>query len=75
MKLFGLFISGLLAQTFKCDKMEFPISILNDNFCDCEDQSDEPLTSACDSTFKCENKGFKPIVIRSMYVNDGICGK
>lgn len=47
---------------------------LNDNFCDCEDGTDEPGTSACPrSRFYCKNVGHVPQSIYSSRVNDGIC--
>ncbi|KAK4524972.1 hypothetical protein GAYE_SCF07G2876 [Galdieria yellowstonensis] len=51
-----------------------PYSSLNDDFCDCDDGTDEPGTSACDrSVFYCENVGYLPAYIPSSQVNDGIC--
>ena len=51
-----------------------PFSLVNDDYCDCKDGSDEPGTAACATgRFYCPNKGFKPSDILSSRVNDGIC--
>ncbi|KAF7281994.1 hypothetical protein GWI33_003659 [Rhynchophorus ferrugineus] len=64
---------------FTCIKsgeiMEF--KKVNDNYCDCDDGTDEPGTNACpDGIFYCtrisSNKKF-PKMIPSSKVNDGIC--
>ncbi|RLN89575.1 hypothetical protein BBJ28_00007533 [Nothophytophthora sp. Chile5] len=49
---------------------------LNDNYCDCDDGSDEPGTSACSHTravFHCVNAGFFASDLPTSRVNDGVC--
>ena len=49
---------------------------MNDDYCDCDDGSDEPGTSAChNSKFWCENKGHHAKFIYASRVNDGFCGE
>jgi protein kinase C substrate 80K-H len=51
-----------------------PRARVNDNYCDCEDGSDEPGTSACaNGVFTCQNEGFKPLQLTSSRVDDGVC--
>ena len=50
-------------------------SMVNDDYCDCDDGSDEPGTSACSNgRFFCANVGHKAALIPSSHVNDGVCG-
>lgn len=52
-------------------KHALPFSRVNDNYCDCEDGSDEPSTSACPTgSFYCSASN---IMIVSSRVNDGVC--
>ncbi|XP_065651639.1 uncharacterized protein LOC105843160 isoform X2 [Hydra vulgaris] len=56
---------------FLCDNKTLPYSMVNDDFCDCEDESDEPGTEACvNGKFFCKTE---EKYIRSSLVNDGIC--
>ncbi|OWR43676.1 glucosidase 2 subunit beta like protein [Danaus plexippus plexippus] len=64
---------------FSCltSHQKIPIEQLNDDFCDCEDGSDEPSTTACpNGIFYCDtqfSKGSDVFSIPSNKVNDGIC--
>jgi len=51
-----------------------PFKYVNDDYCDCQDGSDEPGTSACpNGSFYCKNLGHLASVLPSSRVNDGIC--
>nr|CAH0098543.1 unnamed protein product [Daphnia galeata] len=52
----------------------FPFRYVNDDYCDCQDGSDEPGTSACpNGSFYCRNLGHEAMIVPSSRVNDGIC--
>ena len=70
------------ATTFTCDGTRtIAIMSVNDDYCDCEDGSDEPGTSACAGVgaatsmkgMHCVNFGSTSTVVPSSRVNDGIC--
>eukprot|EP00029_Vermamoeba_vermiformis_P010278 TRINITY_DN535_c0_g1_i4.p1 TRINITY_DN535_c0_g1~~TRINITY_DN535_c0_g1_i4.p1 ORF type:complete len:292 (-),score=108.89 TRINITY_DN535_c0_g1_i4:707-1582(-) len=69
-------------ETFSCRQSggwfksakSIPISWVNDDYCDCEDGSDEPGTAACyNGHFYCANQGSRGKSVPSSWVNDGIC--
>ena len=65
-------------QIFVCDGGEvvLPLSAVNDDYCDCEDGTDEYGTSACSNgQFLCSNACLNngPRFVPSSMVGDGIC--
>ncbi|XP_061189352.1 glucosidase 2 subunit beta-like [Saccostrea echinata] len=65
-------------EMFRCVKSRrlIPYSWINDDYCDCEDSSDEPGTSACpNGRFYCtlQLPDQKAASLPSSGVNDGIC--
>lgn len=66
------------ATHFHClgDSRAIPFSAVNDEYCDCDDGSDEPGTSACEDRstgFYCANVGHIPGIVLASRVNDGLC--
>ncbi|KAJ3075902.1 hypothetical protein HDU98_006534 [Podochytrium sp. JEL0797] len=64
------------SSAFACldGSKSIPATSINDDFCDCQDGSDEPGTSACNNAiFYCENVGHIGSEIPSSRVNDGVC--
>ncbi|KAL0926910.1 hypothetical protein M5K25_003164 [Dendrobium thyrsiflorum] len=69
-------LSYYKSNVIKCKdgSKKFAKELLNDEFCDCPDGTDEPGTSACpEGNFYCQNAGHTSIKIFSSRVNDGIC--
>ncbi|KAF8312796.1 hypothetical protein DL93DRAFT_2114589 [Clavulina sp. PMI_390] len=69
-------VAGSSPQRWKClnSSQEIPLSAVNDNYCDCDDGTDEPGTGACPTgRFYCQNKGHIGTYIRASRVNDGLC--
>ncbi|KAL0591895.1 hypothetical protein ABG067_000545 [Albugo candida] len=65
-------------EVFVCDQgvRRLEHTRVNDDYCDCEDGSDEPGTSACShtaATFYCGNAGYIPQLISTSLVNDNVC--
>lgn len=58
-------------------KQKIPFEYVNDDYCDCDDSTDEPSSSACvNGTFYCDTQHSKPISFNSIpsgQVNDGVC--
>eukprot|EP00971_Amphidinium_carterae_P180579 3581491-Amphidinium_carterae.1 len=52
----------------------FDFDSVNDDYCDCNDGSDEPGTNACArGRFYCINQGSVPQTIPTILVDDGVC--
>lgn len=63
---------------FTCFDNSNSFAVLDDDYCDCLDGSDEPDTSACSiytfrkKTFRCKNLDY-PYELYGSRVNDGVC--
>ncbi|XP_030826350.1 glucosidase 2 subunit beta [Camarhynchus parvulus] len=61
---------------FRCLDGSGPVAFswVNDDYCDCQDGSDEPGTPACpNGRFHCASAGHRPRSIPAAHVNDGVC--
>lgn len=72
--------SSSSSSAFACDgnSKTIPLSRVNDEYCDCDDGSDEPGTSACAGRgesrgFYCVNAGATPLTVPASRVDDGVC--
>ena len=71
-----ILITLINSTHFSCDNQNKILSLekLNDNYCDCEDGSDENQTNACiNGKYYCRNYLFFPKIISTSKLNDGIC--
>ena len=71
-----IYIHKINSTHFSCDNNTkiFPLDKFNDDFCDCEDGSDENKTNACfNGKFFCNNYLYLKKVISTSKLNDGIC--
>ena len=70
------FINKINSTHFSCDNGDvvLPLSSLNDDYCDCNDGSDENKTNACyNGKFFCKNRLYYSKLISSYKLNDGYC--
>ena len=71
-----IYINKINSTHFSCDNNTkiFPLEKFNDDFCDCDDGSDENQTNAChNGKFFCKNYLYKKKIISTSKLNDGIC--
>ena len=71
-----IYINKINSTHFSCDNNTkiFPLEKFNDDFCDCEDGSDENKTNACSKgRFFCNNNLYFKKIISTSKLNDGIC--
>ena len=71
-----IYINTINSSHFSCDNNKKILSFekLNDNYCDCEDGSDENKTNACfNGKYYCNNYLYFPKIISTSKINDEIC--
>lgn len=71
-----IYIKKINSTHFSCDNNQKILSLekLNDDYCDCQDGSDENTTNAClNGNYHCYNNLYFPKIISSSKINDGIC--
>ena len=71
-----IYINKLNSTHFSCDNNKKILSLdkFNDNYCDCEDGSDENQTNACvNGKFYCHNHLYFSKIISTSKIGDGIC--
>ena len=70
------YIKTINSTHFSCDNGQKILSLekVNDNYCDCDDGSDENTTNACiNGKYNCHNSFYFPKIISTSKINDGIC--